>query len=498
MTTLCLPAVFSNHMILCRNRAIRVWGQAETGRKITVSIGENSACTIANEQAFTLRMPPMPAGGPHRFTVTDGVTTLALQDVLIGDVYLAGGQSNMELELQNSDNGKSYVHNASNAMIRFYQTPRCAWLDEQALRLARESGWRVLRPDACGDISAVAYHFAVKLQQQLGIPIGIIGCNWGGTSVTCWIQEAVLQTMPEGQSYLSSYFTQLGSQTPAEGDREEARYALLVQKWNDRVTEIRTTDSSIPWEKINANAGDYPWPPPVTYRSFKRPGGLAQTMLLRIAPFTLTGILYYQGEEDTPNAGLYQALLTRLVLHWRTLFEDAQLPFLLVQLPMYIGKDQEDLRDWPVVRNAQEVVCQTLKHTGLAVLIDLGEFDNIHPTDKQTVGNRLYQQAMKVVYHQPVQPDSPRALLAYRRENAFMVQLDQCVRCTEENPALFELAGEDGVYRPAKAELCEAGRTLRLTCDATPYPEHARYAWVNYGKVDLFNESGLPLAPFTL
>ena len=495
MCSLHLAAIFGDHMVLSRGKNVRVFGGAEDGAKVTVAIAGQTVETVAHKGRFEAALKSMPAGGPHTLCVTDGETVLTFADVLIGDVYFAGGQSNMEWPLEQSENGPELVKTLNHPRIRYVNFPHNAWLDERALQEERRMRWKSLEPGTCGDISAVACHFALNLQPELGVPVGIIGCYWGGTSAACWLDEAALRQTTAGETLYTAYAARVAGKTDAQYDAEMKAYDDQYQSWWKRVRALQAETPDIPWSEISEKAGACPWPQPEGRKSAFRPAGLSGTMVRRVAPYTLTGILFYQGEEDTRHPPLYRPLLMSLIALWRDLFLDPALPFLFAQLPMYIAKGEEDCRNWPPLRQAQERVCADMRNTGLAVLIDCGEFDNVHPGDKQTVGYRLYLQALKVVYHKDVQADSPRALCARPEGDALLITLSAHVRVTGE-ATLFELAGEDGVFYPAMAEI--EGQALRLRAEAVSAPVHARYAWVNYGIVHVFGLNGLPLAPFCL
>jgi sialate O-acetylesterase len=415
--------------------------------------------------------------------------------VMIGDVYFAGGQSNMEWPLEQALNGPELVRTLDNPMIRYCNFPHNAWLDEKALAEERKMRWKPFTPGACADVSAVACHFALKLQSELGVPVGIIGCYWGGTSAACWLDEAALCVTTAGAALLSEYNTRVADKTDAQYDAEMKAYDDGYQAWWKRVRLLQAENPDIAWGEINEKAGACPWPQPEGRKSAFRPAGLADTMVKRVAPYTLTGFLYYQGEEDTKHPPYYRPLLMSVISFWRDLFLDSSLPFLFVQLPMFITRGEEDNKSWPPVRQAQEQVYRDMRNTGLAVLIDCGEVDNVHPKDKETVGYRLYLQALKVIYRKDVQADGPYALSARSEGGVLIVCLSAPVRLTGDD-TLFELAGEDGVFHPARADA--EGKCLRLRAEAVPAPVAARYAWVNFGLVHAFGGNGLPLAPFNL
>lgn len=488
-------AVFGDHMVLCQKRPIAVFGTAMDGTNITAQLNGYSACATARGGRFSLSFPPMVAGGPYELTLSDSAVTLRYTGVLIGEVYLAGGQSNMEMELKDSLHGDTLTAESNQPQIRYYNVPKIAIDDELLLLAEQQTCWRTLTPGNGGEMSAVAYHFATRLQTELNVPVGIIDCYWGGTSIACWMDETALRATAEGTALLTEFNASVAGKTQAECDEDVRNHDEKMDRWNKSVDDLRTAHPELTWPEVASRIEPCPWNPPASRKSFFRPAGLSETMVKRVAPYTLTGVLYYQGEEDTKQSGLYLALMQSLIAFWRKLFHNPLLPFLFVQLPMYRSSSEEEDYHWPQLRQAQEIAHLATRNTGLAVTIDLGELDNIHPTDKQPVGERLYQQALKVVYRKTDVPESPRAQYAYRDGTNLVIALSAPVHSNGE-AILFEIAGEQGVFVPAKAVLTHTH--LRLSAPGVSQPEVARYAWKNYAVVSVFGENGLPLAPFIL
>ena len=490
-----LAAVFGDHMVLARDKPIRIFGEAEDGLLINAMLNGHRAKSVAREGRFLITLPPMAAGGPYTLNVSTEDATIALVDVYLGEVYLAGGQSNMEMPLREAQEGIALAASTNCPLLRYYQVAQHAWLDAAALTAERQSTWRVAIPGECADMSAVAFHFAIRLQAELGVAVGVVDCFWGGTSASCWMEEEVLRSTADGQALWDEITAQCSGKTAEQMAEDIAEHDRAMQAWSDRVAELTSTMSPVDLTRVYELAGTCPWNPPKYGHSPFRPAGLVHTMLKRVAPYGISGFLYYQGEEDARHAWRYEALLTSLIRHWRTLFWDAELPFLFVQLPMYrLGNEADDF-SWPLLRDAQARVAQSCRNTAMAVLIDAGELNNIHPADKKTVGKRLYLQALCHVYGRDVAADSPRARDAYPEGQTMIVRLNARVTCSGE-AALFEIAGDDGVFYPAAVKL--EGAELQLTAPEVTAPLHARYAWVNYGVVNVFGENGLPLAPFWL
>ena len=493
-TVLRLAPVFSDHMVLSREKNIRIFGEAANGRTVSVTLSGQTASCLASHGRFMAVLQPMAHGGPYTMTVSDGETVLECKDILIGDVYLAGGQSNMEMRLKDTQDGERYAAQSDYPAIRYCNYPVQAFLDEKTLAWERKTKWRVVKPGACGDISAVAFHFAVALQMALSVPVGIVGCNLGGTSIVSWLDEDALCATTGGQAYLDAFTERTKDISDEDYQKAYNQQQRAHAAWSRKADAMKANNPSGTWDDFIAALGPCPWPPPEGRKSVYRPCGLVNTMLKRIAPYTLTGVLYYQGESDAHHPQLYRGFLMSLIASWRDLFLSPSLPFLNVQLPMFMQGEDPVPNSWAILRHAQEQVYADMKNTGLAVMIDGGEADDIHPKDKKTVGERLYQQARQVIYHLDAE-NSPRAIAARPADDAVVVTVSAPLR-PEKTPRLFEVAGADGVFYPAIADI--SGTTIRVSSNRVAHPVSVRYAWVNYAEVNVFGQNNLPLAPFLI
>ena len=498
-----LSSLFTSGAVLCRNKEIRVFGTGTDGLNLTLRLkdaaGKDLAkdCLTVTGKAFCFRLPPQAAQTGCVLTVSDGQDTLTCTDVAIGDVYLASGQSNMELELQNADGGPALIPVHSNPQVRYFNVPKFSRFSPEMEAANRNARWLPVAPGTAGDMSAVAYFFAMKLQPRLQVPVGIIDCYWGGTSVTCWMDEEALNRTAEGQRYMRDYEKSCLGKSMEQYLAEEKAFFDGQNDWNEKAAPLRAAHSGITNREIAQAIGPCPpWEPPAGAGSPFRPHGLFHTMLERVIPAALTGVLFYQGEEDTWRTGQYDVLLSSFIIRLREVFRDPELPFLNVQLPMWIDAAAEtDSKLWPRLRMAQEKVFRNIRNTGLAVLLDQGEFDNIHPTNKRVVGERLYETALDVIYHEPARL-APFATGKCQKDGKLAVFLSARVVDRGNGDFLMEIAGENGVYLPAQTVL--AGDTILLSHPGLPHPVMARYAWTDYAAVRLFGENGLPLAPFLL
>ncbi len=493
--------LFTDGCVLPQGREIRIFGTADSSAALRGELKNAAGCVIssggctAKDGSFLLRLPPAPAQQGCTLTLCGGGEEITTRDVAIGEVYLAGGQSNMELALCNADGGPELVEGCDDPLLRWYNVPKLAREGEEMEKAVAETRWQRFTKGCGGDISAVACFFALKLREERQVPVGIIDCWWGGTSITCWLEEEELCAMASGRAYFEDYQSRAAGKAMETYLKEERRFFHDMDEWNRKSEEYRRIHPGCSFLQITEAVGVCPWNPPIGPGSPYRPCGLAQVMLRRVTPASLTGILYYQGEEDSGRHQVYTEWMTALIAAWRKRFMDAELPFLFVQLPMWIDDGAEDSFNWPAQRMAQDAAWKQNRSTGMAVIIDEGEYGNIHPTNKKPVGERLWEQAKIVVYHEPGQ-ESPRAVQAWTEGGARVVRLTAAVTARGGLPLLMEVQGEDGAWHEAA---CDAeGCLLRLSAEEAPHPVAARYAWHDWAEVPFFGENGLPLAPFVM
>ena len=520
-------AVFGDHMILQRDKPAAVWGTAPAGSRITASLAQawetgSSCCSTVEAEtqsdaqgSWALDLSPQQAGGPWTITLTciqaagkvcgpscasHSPKIIQFVDVFFGEVWLAGGQSNMELALQDCENGPAELAVCKDDALRFYRVPRCAVADETLDTAEKAARWQTADPAFFREVSAVAYFFARRLRAALGVPVGILDCCWGGTSVSCWQSRAQLERTTAGQGYLSRYDALCAGKSDAEYDAEMAEYFSNYNAWQNRVAERRAAEPNVTWEILNRDCGLCPWPQPAGRKSPFRPAGLYETMLCRAAPYTLTGFLWYQGEEDVAHCEEYAVLLSTLTEDWRARWGDVSLPFLAVQLPMYISQTDAKAID-PLLfarqREQQQLAADSISDFFLTVLTDCGEFDNIHPLDKQTVGARLAACGLRHAYGLEIAADSPRVAEVIWEETGVTVRFSGCRMMNSKGPVSgFTAAQPDGSFAAAQAQ--QTGPLtffLPFVSGGRPY-RAVRYAFFDYGVASLFSEAGLPASPW--
>jgi sialate O-acetylesterase len=448
-------------------------------------------------------------------------------NVLFGEVWLAGGQSNMELELGNCKQGNEELawiaqqakERGSYDDIRFFFTVKAPYEDEEWTAKQAQMRWHSIAHESGHTVSAVAYFAAKRIQRQLQVPVGIINCNHGGTSISCWIQKEELLSFPEGKLYWQEYGELVGNKTDEMYLQEMEDYNQVLEAYNTafarETKNAAKRGEELSAEQMEERIGAYPWPQPQGWLSPYRPAGLVETMLMKVVPYTVRGIWFYQGEEDSNRAVRYEVMLTRLIAHWRNLMQE-ELPFVIVQLPMFLEKGATDLGDWVSIRRAQAQVADTVSGVSLVSLCDLGEYNNIHPVDKRTPGTRLGVHTLDVVYGCAVNgrmmrysgsfveagtltvyfDDSCGGILINRAEQGLEPVLVTARQAQQEGIAIegFEVAGADGRFYPADAYVEQ--EFILLTSREVPMPLTARYAWADYTRANVYSKAGMPLQPF--
>lgn len=492
-----LAPVFSDHMVLQREKEIVIWGETDAER-VAVSLSKHEVTANVKDGKFVVAFPPMEAGGPYTLSVKTKEDKLSFTDVVLGEVWLAGGQSNMELELQNSYEGRKELRRSERENIRYYQVPKFAYDCDELHEAEKKSMWRRAGEEHSGAWSAVGYYFAKEVSRKLGVTVGIIGCSWGGTSASAWVSRETLEQNKKVSSYIEEYDSIVKDQDMEEYVQERKDYLEYQAEFDKKVADYFEKEEHPTWNEAVKRFGESRYPGPMGAYSEFRPCGLYEMMLKKVCPYTLKGFLFYQGEEDDHKPEVYYDLMSALISQWRTDWQDDLLPFLFVQLPVFQNEGEEDFKNWPLIREAQMRIFQTIKNTGIAVILESGEFANIHPVKKEVAGRRLALQAYANVYHLisekeafgPIYKDSfidgDSMILRFSHAEGGFISIGLVKG--------FELAGEDGVYYPAEYEI--KGETIVLKSQRVPVPKFARYCWTNYQNIALFGRSGIPLAPF--
>ncbi|MDD6102505.1 MAG: sialate O-acetylesterase [Clostridiales bacterium] len=501
-----VAAVFSSNMVLQRGKNIAIFGEAPDGCAVTAAITcreegcecDNSAGATADKGRFIIYLPPLSARKNCTVKVSCGEESKTFTNVAIGDVWLLGGQSNMEFELQNCTTGREHLEN-DKPDVRFYYTQKISYMDDEFFKREENTCWSEFDEKSAACWSAVGYIFGKKLSEETNVTIGLIGCNWGGTSASCWMSREAVMEDEETASYITEYEEPLKDKPVSEQIREYDEYIEYTAEWEKKAAKVYEVNPLIGWDELQELIGKNLWPGPVNCKSPQRPTGLYECMLNRVTPYTLKGFVFYQGESDDHKPNMYYKLFSRLIKQWRDDFGDETLPFLYVQLPGHRYAADPDYRHWCLIREAQAMVEKTVNDTAMAVTIDCGEFNEIHPKDKEPVGERLARLALARVYNlaDNAYASAPECTgISFEGGKAIVtVGNTEAVDCIDNKAAGFELSEDGDNY--FEAEACIDGNIITLSSNNVSKPAYVRYLWTNYPeRVNVYGRNGLPLAPF--
>jgi sialate O-acetylesterase len=424
-------ALFSNNAVLQQKAKVPVWGTTDKTDKVSVSIAGQEVSAAPTEGRWRVELAPLAAGGPHVMTIAQGTDKVEVKNVLIGEVWLCGGQSNMQWQLKQSDGGSDAIAKSANDSLRLLTVPRKGSDKPEANVVA---AWVAAGPETVGDFTAVGYFFGRDLQKQLGVPVGLISSNVGGTAVEQWMSKESIESNPD----LKDMSKPQGAST------------------------------------------------------------LYNAMIAPLAPYAIKGAIWYQGESNASRAYQYRKLLPAMIKNWRETFGLADFPFLVVQIAPYTAIVQEPSDSvWAEIRDAQLNVTQNVPKTGLIVTTDVGDERDIHPKRKEPVGARLALAARAIGYGENVECSGPQyESMKVGGERVTLRFTHARSGLSAKDPPLsgFTVAGEDQKFHNAKATI--EGDTVVVSSDKVPKPVAVRYGWAAYPVVNLWNKDGLPASPF--
>jgi sialate O-acetylesterase len=475
-----LPALFSDHAVLQSGRPVTIWGRAEPGEEVRVAIaGQTRDATADGTGAWRVRLDPLEPGGALTMTVASKDGTITVRDILAGEVWLGSGQSNMAMTVNRARDFDREAAQADWPQIRLFreESPTA----ETPQREPRGQ-WVICSPATVGTFSATAYFFGRELHRTLGVPVGLVVSAVGGTPIEAWINADAQRAEPG----LKGFFAAMAKD---DQDFDEvaarARYARDLDQWKEAAARAKAAQKPVPKKPAD----------PVAVRQRKRGvGGLFNGKIAPLIPYTIRGVLWYQGEANSipPKAPYYEQQLKLLVRDWRLRWGEPELPFAWVQLPSFNAPG----RDWVGVREAMGKALE-LPHTGMAVTIDIGDPRNIHPTNKQDVGKRLAAWALATVYGRSVAASGPLAvarkvagrevIVSFQHDDGGLIARDGALRG-------FEIRGSDGRWVKADARI--AGATVVVSHPDVAVPIAVRYAWADVTDANLYNGANLPAAPF--
>jgi len=512
-----LPNFITDSMVLQRGANTSIWGWATPGMEVMVQFGDISIRTKADAKGRWRAVFPVLKATPvgQLLCVSSGDDIMALRDVIVGDVWLCAGQSNMDLTLQRCATGKddpqntmqAIIDTADNAAIRLVKLHNVSpYGPVDDLNITR---WMPATPKDAGSFSAVAYGFAREIYNSTGVPIGLIDASWGGSALEPWLSLDDAKTLGAGNDYLKNCALKMAAWTPeaeqkaiVENDAKEQKYQAEMARYHEQKQLGQRPKRPL----------DFYWgtSPPQYSRDYC--ANLFNGMIHPLKSYHIAGVIWYQGESNARNASAYRESFPLLINSWRRLFGNPELPFLWVQLssfdPGYKPEDPPTAANWAELREAQSMTT-ALPFTGEAISYDLGTAKDIHPKQKMQVAQRLALHALKQVYGKPdVIADGPayagqvvegsKVVLSFKPggPQPMVGEVIPYQRIQKSDGPLrgFAVAGEDQVFHWGVARIVDT--TVVVSCTQVPHPVAVRYAWANYTDANLYNTAGLPAKPF--
>jgi sialate O-acetylesterase len=477
-----MPSIFSDHMVLQREVPVRLWGTTASGTKVQVSIASNTVAVTADARGcWTAKLPPMPAGGPHRIEVVANSAKLAFSDVLVGEVWLCSGQSNMDFTLAPTrkrsfagvTDWQREVAGANHPRIRMFTAE---WTMREFPQRDVAGQWKTCTPENAADFSAVAYYFAREIESKLNMPVGLVTSAFGASTIEAWISPRKLETDPHFTKLLSDFSTK--RMAFRDDPKTFADYGRTLAKWNGKGRAPRHPD-------------------PV--QDQHNPFVLHNGMIAPIAPYALRGALWYQGESNLGTGPLYTRLQNALIGDWRELWVNPDMPFYFVQLAAYKAPSNDPAPGGQFASMREyQAGSLAVSHTGMAVTIDIGDEKDVHPRNKKDVGARLARLALAGTYGKSGVPCGPVFQSASITGNSIRVRFDHINGglVSADGPLHgFAVAGDDKRFVAAQAVI--DGELVVVSAPDVARPAFVRYAWAdNPAGANLRNTDGLPAAPF--
>ncbi len=472
-----LPGLFSDNMVLQQNARVPIWGWADEGEQVTVSFRNSKSTTAAKGGKWQVTLGPFKAGGPDHLTVS-GQNFITLTNVMVGEVWVCSGQSNMEWPLSSSFESQGDIATSSNPMLRLFTVPRLK--AEQPVADVKAS-WAESSPESSPKFSAVAYYFGRSLQASRKVPVGLIHTSWGGSPAEVWMRQQVLEANPE-------YKKSIVDRYAADLKQYQEDFARFEKEQEQSKQQGQASDKKPP-QKPN-------WKPAELYNG----------MIAPLLPYAIKGAIWYQGESNAGRAYQYRSLFADMIRNWRQDWREGNFAFLAVQLAPWDKNKKRSLEeitaspddsDWAELREAQMLAVQTLPKVGIAVITDVGDKDDIHPTRKEPVGERLALAARGIAYGEKLVHSGPIYKSMKISGNKIVLTFNSIGRGLESRDGElkgFCIAGADQKFVWAKAEI--QGNKVVVSSPQVPQPIAVRYGWADYPVVNLWNKDGLPAWPF--
>jgi sialate O-acetylesterase len=472
-----LPALISDHMLIQQDAPVRIWGKAAPGETVNVTFQSQKLSAKADSEGrWQVFLDPVGAGGPFEMIVAAS-NTIAVHDILAGEVWVGSGQSNMEFPMARVTNAEKEISSANFPQIRLFTVKRV--VAEQPVDDV-QGNWSPCTPETVKNFSAVEFFFGRELHQLRHTPMGLIHSSWGGTPAQSWTEKSFLKEDPLLQTYLTAWDKTL-TEFPS---KKEAYEKTTLPKWEEQSAAAKAAGKPAP---------NKPGLPPGPGHQ-NTPSGLYNAMIAPLVPYTIRGAIWYQGEANAgspSDAQLYRRLFTAMIESWRAAWGQGSFPFYYVQLANYRTNG-----NWPLLRESQTATLE-LSNTGQALAIDVGNPTDIHPTDKQTVGHRLALAARERTYGERIVSSGPTYRQMTIAGSTARIWYDSAGAGLEPHGGTltgFAIAGADQKFYPAEAKI--VGTTVAVSSPQVQEPKAVRYAWADDPAANLYNRDGLPAVPF--
>lgn len=479
--------VFTSGAVLQRDEPLVIWGTGRDGESVIIELLDKSAGSTVKNGRWSVILPAVPATASTTLRLR-GDETVELTDIAIGEVWICAGQSNMEWRLnQCPPYADDLLANAGNAAIRQLKIPLRCYEGDPLPKFS----WVPFDRANAPFFSVVAYYFAADLQRRLGVPVGIVNCSYGGTPIEAWMSREALAGAGFGDLLAEDVHKSAAFADPAAYDRAWNEYQTARKAW-DAGKKANPSDPALGPQPVE----------PYGVRTKSRPGGVCEAMLALIIPYTARGILWYQGENNAGRPAEYARALPCLMAAFRADWNKPGLPIFLGQLSSPTANWPDEKEGYAALRDVQRAVALADPYSGFVVTLDHGERGNVHPVNKQPVGERFARLARARVYGEKglaaQSPSAAAARLAGGRIQVAFVDLPGRLVPGSSSISALEVQVTSGEWRPAAAELSADGRSLLVTPpDDTP-PRAVRYAYRNFCELSLFSDEGLPVSPWNL
>jgi sialate O-acetylesterase len=479
-----LPDILGDSMVLQRERPTLIWGQAEPGENITVTFAGQKRTAVADQHGeWSVYLAVMKANATPATLVIQGNNRIELKDILVGEVWLVAGQSNMQFQLSQSVNSEQAVAAANYPQLRLFNVSRSVAFKHAPPPLGR---WQACTPDSAKQFSAAGYYFGVELQKALRVPVGLINSSYGGSQAEAWTPVEYLIDREELRPTVERKDIWDAERPKVKRDYDEA-----IRKWSAEAEKVKA-----------AGAKPSPSPPvPDALREYRVASSIYDGMIRPLAPFGMRGAIWYQGESNEARAQQYELLLPTMIKAWRDVWGQGDFPFGIIQLPNYHQSKAEPADEpWSHIREAQRRTALSTRRAGLIVTIDIGEAGDIHPKNKLDVGRRMARWALADVYGRKITPGGPMFSTARPVNNKMILTFEDAgagLRIRDgDRLEEFAIAGADRKWVWAHARIVGKNR-IEVWSDAVAQPVAVRYAFnSNPRHPNLTNDSGIPASPF--